>query len=66
MLFMKKKLLLFIIAICYTVLAMTQSTSITLNRNWQFQKKGDSKWMKATVPGTVHTDLMANKVIPDP
>lgn len=24
------------------------------------------RWMKATVPGTVHTDLLANKIIPDP
>ncbi len=24
------------------------------------------RWMKATVPGTVHTDLLSHKVIPDP
>jgi beta-mannosidase len=33
---------------------------------WQFRKVGDKKWMSAQVPGTVHTDLMKNKLIPDP
>jgi len=34
--------------------------------NWNFRKKGDAKWLPASIPGTVHTDLFANKVIPDP
>ncbi len=33
---------------------------------WTFKKKSDANWMTATVPGTVHTDLYAYKVIPDP
>ena len=36
------------------------------SENWKFRKKGDSTLLKAKVPGTVHTDLLANKVIPDP
>ncbi len=36
------------------------------NQSWQFRKMGDSTWMSATVPGTVHTDLMAHELIPDP
>lgn len=39
---------------------------ISLHQNWSFRKKGDSKWLPASIPGTVHTDLMANKIIPDP
>jgi beta-mannosidase len=33
---------------------------------WEFRKKGDEKWLAATVPGGVHTDLMALGLIPDP
>ena len=39
---------------------------IDLDQHWEFQQKGDSLWMRATVPGTVHTDLMANDLIEDP
>jgi len=34
--------------------------------NWSFRKLGDSSYMPAEVPGTVHTDLLANGVIEDP
>jgi beta-mannosidase len=33
---------------------------------WTFRKAGDITWLSATVPGTVHTDLLANKKITDP
>lgn len=36
------------------------------SENWKFRKKGDSNLLQAKVPGTVHTDLLANKLIPDP
>ena len=39
---------------------------IALNENWQFRKKGDQNWFNATVPGTVHTDLLKNGIIEDP
>jgi beta-mannosidase len=44
----------------------SQEVSQSLNSNWQFTESGKNEWMKATVPGTVHTDLMANGKIPDP
>jgi beta-mannosidase len=43
-----------------------QNISVDLNKNWQFRNQKETKWHKATVPGTVHTDLLANKLIPDP
>lgn len=43
-----------------------QNISIELNQNWLFKNQKETKWYKATVPGTVHTDLLANKLIPDP
>ena len=51
--------------------------NLDLNGIWQFKainryrtlptgKRHSTAWMNGTVPGTVHTDLMANNVIPDP
>lgn len=37
-----------------------------INQNWQFSQAGKNEWLPATVPGTVHTDLLANKKIEDP
>lgn len=39
---------------------------IELNKNWAFSEEGKEKWYPADVPGAVHTDLMANKIIEDP
>lgn len=33
---------------------------------WQFREAGSGDWLPATVPGIVHTDLLANGKIPDP
>ncbi|WP_424766851.1 beta-mannosidase [Paenibacillus sp. sgz302251] len=40
---------------------MTQALS-----NWKFKACKDEEWLKATVPGCVHTDLLRNGVIADP
>jgi hypothetical protein len=51
-------------------------TIIDLNGTWEVkavdaygmlppEKQGVKQWMRATVPGTVHTDLMANQVLRD-
>ena len=37
-----------------------------IGEGWEFRRAGDTLWLPATVPGTVHTDLLANGVIPDP
>lgn len=50
---------------------------ISLDGKWQFKalnaygtlpsdKRGVAQWMEGAVPGTVHTDLLANNQIPDP
>ncbi|MEP6902672.1 MAG: hypothetical protein ABJA66_13040, partial [Actinomycetota bacterium] len=41
-------------------------TEISLNGDWKFRETGKDEWLPATVPGCVHTDLLANKVIEDP
>ena len=38
----------------------------SLNENWTFRQVGTDHWLKASVPGTVHTDLMANGIIENP
>lgn len=39
---------------------------IMIHSGWQFRQTGTNKWYKAAVPGTVHTDLLKSKLIPDP
>ncbi|WP_431608903.1 beta-mannosidase [Chryseobacterium sp. 'Rf worker isolate 10'] len=36
------------------------------SENWQFRNSKDQNWLPAKVPGTVHLDLMNNKIIQDP
>ena len=50
--------------------AATRS-STQLNSGWQFRQRAPegaapTEWRPATVPGDVHLDLLANKLIPDP
>ena len=37
-----------------------------IERGWQFREVGKTDWHTATIPGSVHTDLLANKLIDDP
>ena len=47
-------------------LANAQNSSVVLKNGWQFRQEKTVKWNAATVPGEVHTDLLNNKLIPDP
>ncbi|MCS7038558.1 MAG: glycoside hydrolase family 2 protein, partial [Caldilineales bacterium] len=38
----------------------------SLTGSWQFRQVGTEEWLPATVPGGVHTDLLALGRIPDP
>ncbi|SFE55026.1 beta-mannosidase [Sunxiuqinia elliptica] len=61
---------LFILAATLLVACQTNDTPLMmskeLNNGWQFSENGKDEWLPATVPGTVHTDLMANDKIDDP
>ena len=37
-----------------------------IDQNWEFAMVGTNDWLPAKVPGTVHTDLLANGKINDP
>jgi beta-mannosidase len=57
------------ILLCGAALAQTQR--IPLESGWEFHEYNGPKpelaeWRSATVPGLVHTDLLAHKLIPDP
>jgi len=40
--------------------------TLSLTGTWKFKKSNEREWLTATVPGGVHTDLLALKRIPDP
>lgn len=49
-----------------TAQTVALKTKISLNSNWKFRQTDKNDWKSATVPGCVHTDLLANKLIEDP
>ena len=65
MTYMFKKITLFLIFICYSVFGQTSYRNLS-TENWTFNKQNEVKKHKATIPGTVHTDLFQNELIPDP
>jgi len=40
--------------------------NLDISSGWQFKQADSGEWLPANVPGTVHTDLLANKKIEDP
>ena len=68
---MKRTLLRFIFLVVLGTAIMSCQKEVTLieleiNQNWLFRDVSDTLWYRAEVPGYVHTDLMNNKLIPDP
>ncbi|HEY6120329.1 MAG TPA: glycoside hydrolase family 2 protein [Pyrinomonadaceae bacterium] len=45
---------------------VAEKTVVPIKTGWQFHEVGKEKWYPASVPGCVHTDLLANKLIDDP
>ncbi len=56
----------FIISACNKQDAITIKKNMILENNWTFTEAGKNELLPAIVPGTVHTDLINNKIIPDP
>jgi beta-mannosidase len=59
-------LLFFSIILAFKLAAQQAPLVREINQGWQFHKVGTNDWHAAVVPGCVHTDLLANKMIPDP
>jgi beta-mannosidase len=63
--FLRPFFLMLITALC-CLNTSAQVTKHTLSAGWQFREQDEAKWYPAKVPGEVHLDLLANKLIPDP
>ncbi|MCB0279069.1 MAG: glycoside hydrolase family 2 protein, partial [Calditrichaeota bacterium] len=49
-----------------TMITQPEIIRKSLNDDWKFRKATKETWLPATVPGTVHTDLLALDSIGDP
>lgn len=63
---MFKRQIFALIAAAMAFTATADVNSRELNDNWRFRQCRSENWFPATVPGTVHTDLMDNELIEDP
>ena len=57
--------IIFLIGICLNISSQNSQRNLS-SQKWNFKKKSDTNWLPASIPGTVHTDLFQNKIIPDP
>lgn len=61
-----KKIFVFLFCLnCFFIFGQTSYRNLS-SENWTFNKQNETKKHKATIPGTVHTDLFQNQLIPDP
>ena len=64
--FLAISLFMFSIYSCTQKQEVVILTDKIVDQNWQFKQADSSEWLPASVPGCVHTDLLANKKIEDP
>jgi beta-mannosidase len=57
--------LCFIILLLQTVFVASQKSVLQVDK-WLFHEIGKKEWHEASVPGTIHTDLLQHKFIADP
>ena len=51
----------------FPMLLLSQNVVRSLNHeSWKFKQENKENWFPANVPGTVHTDLLANHLIENP
>ncbi|WPO83921.1 glycoside hydrolase family 2 protein [Chryseobacterium sp. JJR-5R] len=60
-----KYFILFISLLSFTIKSQTSVRNLNQEK-WQFKNAKETSWQAATVPGTVHLDLLDHQVIPDP
>nr|WP_315033632.1 glycoside hydrolase family 2 protein [uncultured Chryseobacterium sp.] len=62
---MNKTILFIFLFIQNFILAQFSERTLS-SENWQFKNSKDKNWLPAKIPGTVHLDLINNKIIQDP
>ncbi|NML57598.1 beta-mannosidase [Chryseobacterium cheonjiense] len=62
---MKKNILFSFLFIQILINAQFSGRNLS-SEKWNFKNAKENNWLAASVPGTVHLDLMKNNVIPDP
>ncbi len=62
---MKPAYIFILFSLC-SIISFAKETKVPIQDNWQFRQVGKTAWMPATIPGTVHTDLLKNGEIEDP
>ena len=62
------KLIIFQIFTLFVLSCSTtkQESIVELDSNWEFKSENDKEYLPASVPGTVHLDLLQNGKIDDP
>ncbi|MFN3969107.1 beta-mannosidase [Flavobacterium sp.] len=64
---MRKLWLTLVIVFLWPMVLWAQNKERNLSlESWTFRKVTETNWLPAKIPGTVHTDLLANQLIPDP
>ena len=63
---MKKVLYIFLSIMLWQISSAQESGRIDLCGEWDFRQSGSEHWIRASVPGCVHTDLMSAGLIDDP
>lgn len=61
-----KKILLFTFFFTQILINAQFSERNLSSEKWNFKNAKENNWLTASVPGTVHLDLMKNNIIPDP
>lgn len=46
--------------------SLSAQSKFEIDSDWGFRQSNIGEWLPATIPGTVHTDLLNNKIIEDP
>jgi len=55
-----------IVCLMWVQFLFAQPLITPLNQQWKFCREATNQWYPASVPGTIHTDLLYNHLIPDP